>query len=124
MSQISKVLAKMMHGFRPRISRGKEFCRFSQKFLDIGDDAVSERYHYGELRLTILNFYAKFLLRRKFQYERVRGQYGVYFARFSGALLVVLGIFSLVSSAMQVELAVETLLTSLQWVKGGGGVGH
>ena len=94
----------------------EEFCRFSQKFLGISDAAVSERYYYGELRLTRLNFYAKFLL-RKFQYERIRGQYGVHFARFYGPLLFVFGIFSLILSAMQVELAVETLLTSSQWQK-------
>lgn len=90
-----------------------DFCAFSKAFLDISDDVVSERYHYGELRLTRLNLYAKFLI-RKFQYERVHGQYGAFFARFYGPLLFIFGILSIVLSAMQVELGVETL-TNDQW---------
>lgn len=90
-----------------------EFCAFSQGFIDISDDAVSERYHYGELRLTRLNLYAKLLV-GKFQYERVHGQYGAFFARFYGPLLFIFGILSIILSAMQVELGVETLMNA-QW---------
>ena len=90
-----------------------EFCAFSKDILDISDDAVSERYHYGELRLTRLNLYAKFIL-GKFQYERIHGQYGTFFARFYGPLLFIFGILSIILSAMQVELNVETL-TNAQW---------
>lgn len=46
------------------------FCEFSSDFKNIGNAAMSGRYHYGELRLTRLNFYIKILL-RKFEYERV-----------------------------------------------------
>lgn len=91
-----------------------EFCNFSKDFEDISDDSVSDRYHYGELRLTRLNVYSKILL-WKFQYERVHGQYGAFFARFYGPLLFIFGITSIVLSAMQVELGVETLLTITQW---------
>ena len=90
-----------------------EFCAFSKDFLDISDDDVSERYHYGELRLTRLNLYAK-LITRKFQYEHVHGQYGAFFARFYGPLLFIFGILSIILSAMQVELGVETL-TNARW---------
>ena len=90
-----------------------EFCAFSKDFLDISDDNVSKRYHYGELRLTRLNLYAK-LITRKFQYERVHGQYGAFFARFYGPLLFIFSILSIILSAMQVELGVETL-TNAQW---------
>ena len=90
-----------------------EFCAISKDFLDISDDDVSERYHYGELRLTRLNFYAK-LITRKFQYEHVHGQYGAFFARFYGPLLFIFGILSIILSAMQVELGVETL-TNARW---------
>ena len=55
----------------PNITWNK-FCVFSKDFLDISDDAVSERYKYGELRLTRLNLYAKPIIGR-FQYERVHG---------------------------------------------------
>ena len=49
-----------------------EFCAFSKDFLDVSDNDVSERYRYGELRLTRLNLYVK-LITRKFQYEHVHG---------------------------------------------------
>jgi hypothetical protein len=39
------------------------FCRFASDLNHIADSAVSERYCFGELRLTRLNFYAPFLLR-------------------------------------------------------------
>lgn len=91
-----------------------DFCAFSEAFLNICDDAVSERYHYGELRLTRLNLYAKVLL-GKSQYERIHGQYATFFARFYGPLLFIFSILSIVLSAMQVELGVESLLTTTQW---------
>lgn len=80
-----------------------EFCAFSKDFLDISDDDVSERYHYGELRLTRLYLYAKLII-GKFQYERVHGQYGAFFACFYGPLLFIFGILSIILSGMQVEL--------------------
>jgi len=52
-------------------------------------------------------------LRQKFQYERVYSQYGAFFARFYGPLLFVFGILSLILSIMQVELGIETLLTTI-----------
>lgn len=91
-----------------------EFCNISQEFDKIEDDHVSKRYYYGELRLTRLNLYAKFWLRR-FHYEQVHGQYGPFFARFYGPLLFVLGVVSIILNALQVELAAETLLTAYQW---------
>lgn len=91
-----------------------EFCNFSSTFQDIENDLVSERYHYGELRLTRLNLYAKIWL-GKFYYERVHGQYGTFFARFYGPLLFMFGILSIILSAMQVELSAETLMTNLRW---------
>lgn len=91
-----------------------EFCNVSQQFDRIEDDQVSKRYYYGELRLTRLNLYAKFWLRR-FHYEQVHGQYGPFFARFYGPLLFVFGVASIILSALQVELAAETLLTAHRW---------
>ncbi len=68
-------------GLLPSDISWPEFCAFLKGFLEINDCAVSERYRYGELRLTRLNIYAKILL-GKFQYERVHSQYGAFFARF------------------------------------------
>ena len=88
-----------------------EFCAFTKDFPDTSDNAVSERYHYGEIRLTRLNLYAKLII-GKFQYERVDGQYGAFFARFYGPLLFIFDILSIVLGAMQVELGVETLTSA------------
>ena len=90
-----------------------EFCAFSKRFPDISDNAVLERYYYGELRLTRLNLYTRFII-RKFHYERVHGQYSAFFARFYGPLLFIFGILSIVLSAMQVELGIETLTNTHQ----------
>ena len=49
-----------------------EFYAFSKDFLDIGDNNMSERYYYGELRLIRLNLYTKIII-SKFYYERVYG---------------------------------------------------
>lgn len=83
-----------------------EFCRFVSEFDNIQDSHVSGRYHYGELRLTRLNFYGKFILHR-FNYMQLHGQYGTYFGQFFGPLLFVFASASVILSAMQVEMAVE-----------------
>ncbi|KAI4123464.1 MAG: hypothetical protein LQ347_006148 [Umbilicaria vellea] len=83
------------------------FITFISNFEKIGDDHVSQRYQYGELRLTRLNFWTKIFLRR-FTFHKVHGQYGAYFGRFYGPILFVFGIFSVALSAMQVALAVQT----------------
>lgn len=83
-----------------------QYCRFKSNFLGIGDSDVSARYSYGELRLTRLNFFAKFIL-RQYHFLRIHHQYGAFFSRFYGPLLFVFGVISLILSAMQVELAVE-----------------
>lgn len=83
-----------------------QFCHFISEVSKIQDADVSGRYHYGELRLTRLNFYAKFLL-HKFQYEQVHGQYGDYFSRLYGPLLFVFAIASTILNSMQVEMAAD-----------------
>ena len=88
-----------------------KFCHFLSEISTIKDADVSGRYHYGELRLTRLNFYAKFLLRR-FHYEQVHGQYGDYFARLYGPILFVFAIASTILNSMQVEVAAEQVLNT------------
>ncbi|KAI9855706.1 MAG: hypothetical protein M1813_009668 [Trichoglossum hirsutum] len=82
------------------------FCDFTSRLSQVADADVSERYSYGEIRLTRLNFYAKFFLRRR-QYHRIDPQYAAYFARFYGPVVFVFGILSVILSGMQVEMAVE-----------------
>ena len=79
------------------------FCRQLDRITDAD---VSQRYTYGELRLTRLNFYIKFLMGR-FEYERIETQYSEYFARFYGPMLFVVGLFAVLLNAMQVLLAAE-----------------
>lgn len=88
-----------------------DFCRFISAFDHIKDAQVSDRYSYGELRQSRLNFYAPFFL-GKFHFEQIHGQYGDYFARLYGPILFIFAIVSTILSSMQVELAVEQLSES------------
>ncbi|PVH98052.1 hypothetical protein DM02DRAFT_683396 [Periconia macrospinosa] len=77
----------------------------------VQDTDVTERYTYGELRLSRLNFYSKIFL-RKLYFRRRHAQYGSYFAHFFAPLLFAFGLTSVVLSAMQVITASNTLLAS------------
>ncbi|KLU83048.1 hypothetical protein MAPG_02115 [Magnaporthiopsis poae ATCC 64411] len=90
----------------PRHVEWPEFCRFISNFDRIRDVNVSPRYHYGELRLSRLNFYAPFLF-GKFHFQRLHGQYSDYFARLYGPVLFAFAVASTALSSMQVVLAVE-----------------
>jgi hypothetical protein len=67
---------------------------------------VSDRYCYGELRFSRLNFYAPIFFRR-FSFEQLHGQYSDYFGRLYGPVLFVFAIVSTLLNSMQVEMAVE-----------------
>lgn len=86
------------------------FIRFAQN-LNIGDDSVSPRYHFGELRLSRLNRWSPVLL-GMFTYHKVDGQYGSHFARFYGPLLFIFAVYSVLLSAMQVVLGVQSFTPS------------
>lgn len=88
-----------------------QFCGFSSRFKDIEDCHVWRRYHFGELSLSYLNLHAKLFL-RKLQFERIPG---IYSSRFYGALLFGFAGWTLVLGAMQVTLAVESLVTEASW---------
>lgn len=81
-----------------------QFCQFTAHLNDITDNEVSGRYHYGEIRLTRLNYYAPVLL-GKSQYQRVNYQYRAYFARIQGPLISAFAFFSILLNCMQVSLA-------------------
>ncbi|RYP73614.1 hypothetical protein DL771_003502 [Monosporascus sp. 5C6A] len=83
----------------------EQFSDFASDLANIIDYDVSARYTYGEIRLTRLNFYAPFLLRKSY-FQRVEYQYGTYFARFYGPILFVIGVVSIVLSGLQVAVAV------------------
>lgn len=86
----------------------RDFCNFSADFKRIEDDDTTERYRYGEIRLTRLNFYAVFLLRQRY-FQRIDAQYSAYFAHFYGPMLFIFGILSVILNAMQVEVNVEQI---------------
>ena len=86
----------------------EQFCNFTTDLVTISNSDVSERYAYGEIRLTRLNFYAPFLL-GKSHFQRVEYQYGEYFARFFGPILFVAGVVSIVLSGLQVLVAVQSV---------------
>ncbi|KAI9862678.1 MAG: hypothetical protein M1813_004174 [Trichoglossum hirsutum] len=90
----------------PNYVRFGALVRFLARFRDIADEEVAERYAYGDLRLTRLNLWSKFILGR-WTFHKLYGQYGPYFARFYGPLLFIFGVLSVVLSALQVALSVQ-----------------
>ncbi|KAI9725770.1 MAG: hypothetical protein M1828_002653 [Chrysothrix sp. TS-e1954] len=90
----------------PRDCTWTSFSNFIAGFAFFDEEEVSKRYHYGELRLTRLNFWSKIFLHR-FHYEQLHGQYGAYFVSFYGPWLVAFAIISVVLSAMQLEVGAE-----------------
>jgi hypothetical protein len=98
----------------PKTVTWEKFCSFSDSFDAIPDQEVCERYQYGELRLTRLNFWALPLLGQTV-YQDFGLQYSDYFSPFLAPLLFVFAIFSVLLSAMQVALAVEAL-DSRRWL--------
>ncbi|KAJ5745114.1 hypothetical protein N7520_010296 [Penicillium odoratum] len=83
------------------------WCQFTARFNDITENEVSGRYHYGEIRLTRLNYYAPVLLRKSY-YQREKYQYRAYFARIQGPLISAFAFFSIALNCMQVSLAAST----------------
>ena len=92
----------------PEATAYQETCAFFSTFAGMPDTAVSSRYTYGELRLGRLNFWAKVFLRRiAFQKVQTHDGYNIYFARFYGPMIFMFASFSVVLSAMQVELTIN-----------------
>jgi len=99
----------------PRNMTWYQFSAFLEQISAIADEEVTQRYHYGELRLTRLNFYGKFIL-RKMHFQKVHGQYGAYFARFYAPIVFFFTVMSLLLNAFQVEMSVEQVLPTDQWL--------
>ena len=95
-----------------------DFQRFIRCFRKIEDRAVSPRYHFGQFRLTRLNWAicllpprgpCAFMFRR---YVREHLQTGQYIQRYAGLLLFIFAVLTLILSAMQV---VATVLGDQTW---------
>ena len=88
----------------------QEFRRFILPFRSIPDEAVSPRYHFGQLRLSRLKYAVRLL--RPFSlgstmvyHHSCYWQTGQCLRRFGTPLLFLFAAFSVVLSAMQVTLA-------------------
>jgi hypothetical protein len=85
----------------------ERFAKFIAPFAQLEDGNVNPRYHYGELRLTRLNFCARLFL-KKLTFHHIDAQWNSYLGRFLAPMLSTVAVFSVVLNAMQVELAVES----------------
>lgn len=83
-----------------------QWCQFSRNVHDINDRSVSDRYLYGEIRLSRLNLYAPLLFRRSY-YEFVYGQYLNRFNRLFELILFVFVLMTIILNAMQVVVSVN-----------------
>lgn len=86
----------------------EDFIAFIEWFNGhrVGDSCVSLRYHYGDLRLSRLNFWAKLVL-TDFTFEKAYGNYDAYFSRFYGPLLFCFGILNLIMGAINLGINTE-----------------
>jgi hypothetical protein len=96
----------LSHGLLPETTTIQRFVTFSRCFKHLPDSLASPRFHFGELRLTRLNFWAPIFL-GQMHYFNMSRQYDQYFSRYFQPVLFAFGTFSLVLSAMQVALASE-----------------
>jgi hypothetical protein len=87
---------------------------FLRSFRDIGDDVVTPRYHYGELRLSRLNFFSRIYLFELF-YHEVHWRYDYYFAQIIASTVFIFATVSVALAAMQVVLAAEQLGHTSTW---------
>jgi hypothetical protein len=98
----------------PRDVTYEQFCAFSETFGEIPDGDVSERYEYGELRLTRLNAWALPLLGST-AYQHVGLQYIDDFSPYFTPLLFVFAVLAILLNAMQVGLA-AVQIDGVPWV--------
>ena len=80
--------------------------RFLYSFEPVSDSEVTRRYHYGELRLSRINFYIKFYECRLY-YRKMHWEYSDYLSSFVAPLAFIFALVSAALSAMQVVLAAQ-----------------
>ena len=103
------------------------FRDFIKYFQYIPDDVIFPRYHYGQLRLTRLNWAVRIYrpsstgCRFPWNYQERYWQTGEYLERFVAPLLFIFAILSVILSAMQVVLAAlgSNMWTSFVWASWG-----
>lgn len=94
----------------------ESWSRYIASFATLRDRDLSKRYHFGEIRMTRLNFWTSILYGRS--YEPVHYNYMTYFARFGAPYLFVFGAVTVLLTALQTGLDMN------QHVKDGGTIYH
>ncbi|KAF4950036.1 hypothetical protein FGADI_8482 [Fusarium gaditjirri] len=89
----------------PRTFTWETWCVFITAFRNMSDKAVSKRYHYGEIRLTRLNFWHSLLLGTSFL--EINGSYARYFTGIAGPMLFTLAAITVIVGAIQVGLETD-----------------
>lgn len=110
-------IAKTAHLLPDDVSY-RDFQIFIEPFRHIPDNVVTLRYHYGQIRLTRLNWAVRVLrpkslvklANRKFPlyYQNRYIQTGQYLERFAAPLLFIFASLTLILSSMQVVLAARS----------------
>lgn len=95
-------LAKTLH-LVPNNVDWNTWCRFIDGFAHLKDRQVAPRYHYGELRLTRLNFWCKIFLRGQSYFDTTHN-YGTYFGHFFAPYVFVYSAVTVVLGCLQVAL--------------------
>ena len=84
------------------------FFRFISQFEKLSNSQVAQRYSYGMLRLTRLNYMTPFLM-GKLTYFHVQPQCTDYLSRFNPSVVTFFAVISTILNSIQVELAVQGL---------------
>jgi hypothetical protein len=104
-----------------------DFQDFMHCFRSISDEAVSRRYHYGQFRLTRLNWAVRLFhpgpkgSRSLWTYQERHWQTGQYINRFVAPLLFIFAIITTVLSAMQVVIAAQGTATWVEFLRASWG---
>lgn len=111
-SRLDFVLAKESHLIPEDVKDWLQWSRFIMHFRCVADERVAKRYHYGQLRLSRLNWVVRIFrpehTMTRWFYEIPHWSTVDYISRATVPLLFLFAVVSLDLSAMQVLLSVPT----------------
>lgn len=105
----------------PENTHWLSFSRSIVPFRHLDDDEVSSRYHFGQLRLTQLNWAIRVLRPQSsknwWYYHEVYWNTGAYIERFFAPLLFLFGYVPIILTAMQIMVTVPEgeIVAAMQW---------
>ena len=109
------------HHLIPENIQWVSFSKFIVRFRRLHDDDVSPRYHFGQLRLTRLNWAIRIFRppssKDWWYYHEVYWNTGAYIERFFAPLLFLFGSVAIILTAMQVMVTVPegAIIANSQW---------